>query len=107
MRPGSRRWSTQASATGRPARPCRRAGRLSHAGTATPTPTLPCSSRSSFPISLTITGNIAVVQYRYQIAREDYKKERETVWGRYTDVLVKEGGRWLFIAWTGGDDPKK
>jgi ketosteroid isomerase-like protein len=60
-----------------------------------------------FPISITITGNIAVVQYRYQTAREDYKKERETVWGRYTDVLVKEGGRWLFIAWTGGDDPKK
>jgi len=60
-----------------------------------------------FPISMTITGNIAVAQYRYQIAREDYKKERETVWGRYTDVLVKEGGRWLFIAWTGGDDPKK
>ena len=68
---------------------------------------LPCSSRRFFPISITITGNIAVVQYRYQIAREDYKKERETVWGRYTDVLVKEGGRWLFIAWTGGDDPKK
>jgi Domain of unknown function (DUF4440) len=60
-----------------------------------------------FPISVTITGNIAVVQYRYMIARENYKKERETVNGRYTDVLVKEGSRWLFIAWAGGDDPKK
>jgi ketosteroid isomerase-like protein len=60
-----------------------------------------------FPISVTITGNIAVVQYRYSIARENYKKERETVSGRYTDVLVKEGGRWLFVAWAGGDDPKK
>jgi len=60
-----------------------------------------------FPISLTITGNIAVVQYRYSVARENYKKERETSTGRYTDVLVKEGGRWLFIAWSGGDDPKK
>jgi hypothetical protein len=59
-----------------------------------------------FPISVTITGNIAVVQYRYQVARENYKKERESVTGRYTDVLVKEGGRWLFIAWAGGDDPK-
>jgi hypothetical protein len=29
------------------------------------------------------------------------------VHGRYMDVLVKEGGRWLFLAWTGGDDPKK
>ena len=60
-----------------------------------------------FPISLTITGNIAVVQYRYSVARENYKKERETSTGKYTDVLVKEGGRWLFIAWSGGDDPKK
>jgi type II secretory pathway pseudopilin PulG len=60
-----------------------------------------------FPISVTITGNVAVVHYRYTIARESYKKERETFTGRYTDVLVKEGGRWLFIAWAGGDDPKK
>ena len=60
-----------------------------------------------FPVSITITGNVAVAQYHYQVARENYKKERETVWGRYTDVFVKEGGRWLFIAWVGGDDPKK
>jgi len=59
-----------------------------------------------FPISVTITGNIAVVQYSYSIARENYKKDRETATGRYTDVLVKEGGRWLFLAWAGGDDPK-
>ena len=60
-----------------------------------------------FPISATITGNVAVVQYYYMLARENYKKERETVTGHYTDVLVKENGRWLFIAWAGGDDPKK
>jgi hypothetical protein len=60
-----------------------------------------------FPISATITGNVAVVQYHYMIARENYKKDRETVTGRYTDVLVKEGDHWLFLAWTGGDDPKK
>jgi Domain of unknown function (DUF4440) len=60
-----------------------------------------------FPISATITGNVAVVQYNYMIARENYKKERETVTGHYTDVLVKEGGHWLFVAWAGGDDPKK
>ena len=60
-----------------------------------------------FPISATITGNIAVVQYHYMVARENYKKERETVTGHYTDVLVKDGGRWMFLTWTGGDDPKK
>jgi ketosteroid isomerase-like protein len=59
------------------------------------------------PISIAITGNLAVVNYYYSIARENYKKERETVTGRYMDVLMKENGRWRFVAWAGGDDPKK
>lgn len=59
-----------------------------------------------FPISVTITGNVAIAQYRYTTVRENYKKEREPATGRYTDVLLKEGNRWLFIAWAGGDDPK-
>jgi ketosteroid isomerase-like protein len=59
-----------------------------------------------FPISVTITGNVAVAQYRYQVASENYKKERETVTGRYTDVFIRDGNRWLFITWAGGDDPK-
>ena len=60
-----------------------------------------------FPIAMTITGNVAVVHYHYRIASENTKGERAIVTGRYTDVLVKEGNRWLFIAWAGGDDPKK
>lgn len=60
-----------------------------------------------FPISMTITGNVAVVQYRYRVASENYKKEREVSTGRYTDVLIKDGGKWQFISWAGGDDPKK
>jgi hypothetical protein len=60
-----------------------------------------------FPISVTITGNVAVAQYNYMIARENYKKEHETVTGHYTDVLIKDGKAWQFIAWAGGDDPKK
>ncbi len=59
-----------------------------------------------FPISATITGNIAIVQYHYMVASEDYKKERATITGHYTDVLIKENGRWMFIAWTGGQDKK-
>jgi hypothetical protein len=59
------------------------------------------------PISIAITDNVAVVTYYYSVAREDYKKEREMVTGRYMDVLVKDKGSWKFIAWAGGDDPKK
>ena len=57
-----------------------------------------------FPIAATITGNIAVVQYHYRIVTENYKKERKTSTGHYTDVLIKENGRWMFIAWSGGED---
>jgi hypothetical protein len=59
-----------------------------------------------FPISATITGNVAVLQYHYMMVSENYKKERETVTGQYTDVLIKENGRWMFIAWAGGDVKK-
>ena len=59
------------------------------------------------PVSTVITGNVAVVQYYYMMARENAKKERESVTGHYTDILVKDNGKWLFLAWTGGDDPKK
>jgi Domain of unknown function (DUF4440) len=59
-----------------------------------------------FPISVTITDNVAVAQYRYRVASENDKKEREIVTGRYTDVFIKEGNRWLFITWAGGEDPK-
>ena len=56
------------------------------------------------PISIVITGNIAVVNYYYSVVRENYKKDRETLNGHYMDVLVKEDGRWKFIAWAGGED---
>jgi hypothetical protein len=59
-----------------------------------------------FPIAVTITGNVAVAQYRYRTAREDLQKKREIATGRWTDVFIKEGGRWLFITWDGGEDPK-
>jgi hypothetical protein len=59
-----------------------------------------------FPISIVITGNVAVVHYNYSVASENLEQERETVSGRYTDILVKEDGRWLFLSWAGGDYPQ-
>lgn len=59
-----------------------------------------------FPIAATVTGNVAVVQYHYMVVSENYKKERETETGHYTDVLIKENGRWMFLAWAGGEDKK-
>jgi hypothetical protein len=58
------------------------------------------------PISIVVTGNVAVVNYYYNTASEDYKKERQRVSGHYMDVLIKDNGQWKFLAWAGGDDPK-
>ena len=58
------------------------------------------------PNSATITGNVAVVQYRYMVANGNYKKDRDTVTGHYPDVLITENGRWLVLAWGGAEDPE-
>jgi hypothetical protein len=60
-----------------------------------------------FPLSITIVADVAVVHFRYRIASENSRKERKTVTGRYSDVLIKDGTRWLIITTVGGDDPKR
>ena len=57
------------------------------------------------PVGIVLHGNTAVAHYFYSQASEDRKGERETVHGRYTDILVKENGTWQFLAWSGGDNP--
>lgn len=58
------------------------------------------------PVGIVVVGSTAVAHYYYSTATEDREGKRETTHGRYTDVLVKEDGKWLFIAWRGGDDPQ-
>jgi len=41
------------------------------------------------------------------VASENLKKDRKTITGHYTDVLLKENGKWMFIAWAGGDDAEQ
>jgi ketosteroid isomerase-like protein len=57
------------------------------------------------PIGIVVHGNTAVAHYFYSEASENRKGERETTHGRYTDVLVRDGGTWRFLAWQGGADP--
>jgi hypothetical protein len=58
------------------------------------------------PVGIVVVGSTAVAHYYYSTAAEDRDGKRETTHGRYTDVLVKQDGKWLFIAWRGGDDPR-
>jgi hypothetical protein len=54
------------------------------------------------PVAIVIHGNAAVVHYYFSQAQADREGKHRTVHGRYTDTLVKEDGRWLFLAWSGG-----
>lgn len=58
------------------------------------------------PVGITVDGATAVAHYYYSNAAEDREGKRKTTHGRYTDVLVKQDGKWIFIAWRGGDDPR-
>ena len=59
-----------------------------------------------FPVGIVVVGSTAVAHYYYSTAAEDRDGKREITHGRYTDVLVKQDGKWTFIAWRGGDDPR-
>ena len=59
-----------------------------------------------YPVGIVVVGSTAVAHYYYSTAAEDREGKRETTHGRYTDVLIKQDGKWTFIAWRGGDDPK-
>ena len=59
------------------------------------------------PVGFVIAGDTAVAHYYYTLSVENTKKgERETVHGRYTDILMKTDEGWRFIGWRGGDDPR-
>jgi ketosteroid isomerase-like protein len=57
-----------------------------------------------FPLSIVVHGDMAVAHYLYTSAYTDKEGETETSNGRFTDVLVRDGDDWKFIAWHGGDD---
>jgi len=58
-----------------------------------------------YPVGIIVHDNTAIAHYFYSVAFEDRKEERKTVHGHYTDILVKEKGKWRFLGWNGGDDP--
>jgi hypothetical protein len=58
-----------------------------------------------YPLGIVVHGNTAVAHYFYSNASENRKKERKTIHGRFTDILVKENGTWRFLSWSGGENP--
>jgi ketosteroid isomerase-like protein len=50
-----------------------------------------------------IQGDTAVAHYYYSEMNEDKDGKRETTHGRYTDVLIREEGKWRYFTWSGGE----
>jgi len=57
-----------------------------------------------YPLAIIVRGDIAVAHYLYTTAFEDKEGKTEVNNGRYSDVLVRTGDGWKFLAWHGGDD---
>jgi ketosteroid isomerase-like protein len=58
------------------------------------------------PVGIRIFGDVAILDYYYSMANEvDGKKKMEE--GRWTDILMKQGTRWLLIGDNGGEAVKK
>jgi hypothetical protein len=57
-----------------------------------------------YPLSIVVRDNVAVAHYLYSSAFESKDGDIEMSNGRYTDVLVRSGDGWKFLAWHGGDD---
>jgi ketosteroid isomerase-like protein len=55
-----------------------------------------------YPLSITVNGDVAVAHYLYSLAFEDKEDHLEMSEGRYTDVLIRTGDGWKFLAWHGG-----
>lgn len=57
-----------------------------------------------YPQSIVVHGDMAVVHYLYSSASKPRGGDIVRNTGRYTDVLVRDGEQWKFIAWHGGND---
>jgi ketosteroid isomerase-like protein len=57
------------------------------------------------PLAVLIHGNVAVVHYYQYVLSRDKAGKDTPARVRWTDVLLKQGNRWVWIADHGGTDP--
>ena len=56
------------------------------------------------PVGIRVIDDLAVVHYYYTMITESADGKRKSEEGRWTDVLVKKGGKWVMIADHGGEE---
>ena len=55
------------------------------------------------PVSIQIFDDIAVVNYYYTTQTENMEGKKDWAKGRWTDILQKQGPKWVLVADHGGD----
>jgi len=56
------------------------------------------------PLAIKIYGDVAFVHYYYSIAKESQDGKKKSESGRWTDILLKQGNKWVMIGDHGGSD---
>ena len=59
------------------------------------------------PVAIKIYGDVAFVDYYYAMAKESQDGKKSSESGRWTDILLKQGNRWVMIGDHGGSDKKE
>jgi ketosteroid isomerase-like protein len=54
------------------------------------------------PLAIKIHGNVAIVHYVYADISQDSEGKEKMEQGRWTDILMKQGDRWVLIGDHGG-----
>jgi ketosteroid isomerase-like protein len=54
------------------------------------------------PVAIKIHNNVAIVQYYYTRILKDTDGKEKNVSGRWTDILMKQGDKWVLIGDSGG-----
>ncbi|MEK9137617.1 MAG: nuclear transport factor 2 family protein, partial [Bacteroidota bacterium] len=54
------------------------------------------------PAAISIQGNVAIVHYFWTAVEKDADGKTDEHGGRWTDILMKQGDKWLIIGDHGG-----
>lgn len=59
------------------------------------------------PATIWVKDNFAFVHYYYTSLDKDTEGKEKWTAGRWTDILMKDGNKWVMVGDHGGDNPKK
>ncbi len=54
------------------------------------------------PVGIKVHGNVAIVHYLYTTTTRSAEGDQESVTGAWTDILMKQGNKWVMIGDAGG-----